>query len=542
MGDRVGLEGDAYLFAVRLDDHGTDPGINFVIPGAVRTAPTQTLLNDRGLAELVTVACVIPGGPEATAFKVALSQGAWQSVDLPVLEGAHWGADTLGILHEDKPVLCKAEQVAEGLELTVVRHHLLTSEYDTRIVVVDRDGRERTPTKISSSGHQGLSLTTALFRGVAKADVKHAVLKYRPWNVVEFHNVSLKPGVKTEVQIVMPEAHAAAEPAHAAPEGRTGFGFPGGGGAPGGTPGVRRGGGFPGALPGLGGFGPPPEGAADVPKGAAALDAYPHKVMFISTGLTHFEPGDRIEITEVRGRKATLEQGGTYLIKGRYTLASRDEAVVGVSIATATDPREGRTIVHPGQQTKVQRGSGEFALVKTVETSGGWPHVSFSPAEGGSSFGNIYFGHGPEGLWLFPVLLEDPWVIRDAKASARAAEPGAVNSEKLPLAHQPPVVVKTSPEAGDQEVDPSITEIRVTYSKRMMDKSWSWSTDTGLGEFPEIDGQIRYLEDGRTCVMPVKLKPGTTYAIRLNSAKFHNFKDAENRPAVPYLLTFKTRN
>ena len=31
----------------------------------------------------------------------------------------------------------------------------------------------------------------------------------------------------------------------------------------------------------------------------------------------------------------------------------------------------------------------------------------------------------------------------------------------------PPVVVKTVPEAGNTEVDPTITEIRVTFSKRM---------------------------------------------------------------------------
>lgn len=141
-----------------------------------------------------------------------------------------------------------------------------------------------------------------------------------------------------------------------------------------------------------------------------------------------------------------------------------------------------------------------------------------------------YDGYGDE--W-------NEWVGPDRLRTGTG--PGAASPQRLPIEQQPPVVVKTVPEAGDKEVNPASTEIRVTYSKRMMDKSWSWSTDTGLGEFPEIAGDIRYLEDGRTCVMPVKLKPGTTYAIRLNSSKFHNFKDAENRPAVPYLLTFKTK-
>ena len=35
--------------------------------------------------------------------------------------------------------------------------------------------------------------------------------------------------------------------------------------------------------------------------------------------------------------------------------------------------------------------------------------------------------------------------------------------------------------------------------------------------------------------------PGKTYAIRLNSRRFGNFKDTDGRSAVPYLLVFKTK-
>jgi hypothetical protein len=49
-------------------------------------------------------------------------------------------------------------------------------------------------------------------------------------------------------------------------------------------------------------------------------------------------------------------------------------------------------------------------------------------------------------------------------------------------------------------------------------------------------------KDQRTCVLPVKLEPGKTYAIWVNSEKFNNFKDVGGRSAVPYLLGFKTKN
>jgi hypothetical protein len=59
--------------------------------------------------------------------------------------------------------------------------------------------------------------------------------------------------------------------------------------------------------------------------------------------------------------------------------------------------------------------------------------------------------------------------------------------------------------------------------------------------YNNISGDIRYLDDGRTCVLPVKLEPGKTYATWINSGRFLGFKDRDRRPAVPYLLVFETK-
>ena len=113
--------------------------------------------------------------------------------------------------------------------------------------------------------------------------------------------------------------------------------------------------------------------------------------------------------------------------------------------------------------------------------------------------------------------------------------------KKITVQSMPPVVVKTTPQAGDTGVDPSLKEISVTFSKEMMTKDmWSWvmvSKET----FPQIVGEIRYPDDKRTCVAPVKLEPGKTYAIWFNSADNNAFRDKDNNPAVPYLLVFQTR-
>jgi hypothetical protein len=128
-------------------------------------------------------------------------------------------------------------------------------------------------------------------------------------------------------------------------------------------------------------------------------------------------------------------------------------------------------------------------------------------------------------------------------AIAVAALTGSVSAQEVTVESMPPSVVKTVPACGDTMVSAATKQIKVTFSKDMMTKQmWSWcmqSRDT----FPEITNQkgIKYLQDKRTCILPVKLKPGKTYAIWINTQKNNAFRDTKGNPAVPYLLVFKTK-
>ncbi len=104
----------------------------------------------------------------------------------------------------------------------------------------------------------------------------------------------------------------------------------------------------------------------------------------------------------------------------------------------------------------------------------------------------------------------------------------------------PPVVVQTVPESGAADVDPNLVELRVTFSTPMLDGNWAW-TIWGDEHFPEMTGQPHYLADGRTCVLPVRLKPGKLYATWLNSEYHQGFMDTDDQRAMPYLLIFQTR-
>jgi hypothetical protein len=105
----------------------------------------------------------------------------------------------------------------------------------------------------------------------------------------------------------------------------------------------------------------------------------------------------------------------------------------------------------------------------------------------------------------------------------------------------PPVVVQTEPVSGSTDVDAAaVKEIRVTFSKPMQDGNWSFS-QISRETFPKTTGKPRYLEDERTCVLPVELEPGKTYVIWLNRPPYESFMDQDSRKALIYLLVFETK-
>jgi hypothetical protein len=103
----------------------------------------------------------------------------------------------------------------------------------------------------------------------------------------------------------------------------------------------------------------------------------------------------------------------------------------------------------------------------------------------------------------------------------------------------PPSVVKTVPQCGAINVDPNLNEISVVFSKDMLDRAWSF-VRISPESFPKLVGKPHFAQDKRTCVVKVALEPDKTYALWLNSESYRNFKDSDQRPAVPYLLVFRT--
>jgi hypothetical protein len=136
-----------------------------------------------------------------------------------------------------------------------------------------------------------------------------------------------------------------------------------------------------------------------------------------------------------------------------------------------------------------------------------------------------------------PTLHYIAGVLLAAALTSVAGEGPAVDVSVKAL---PPSVVKTVPISGDTAVDPALQEIRVTFSKDMMTNRMWAICQVSDESYPNPAGAIHYV-DNRTCVMPVKLEPGKAYVLWFNRAQFNSFRDSNNHPAIPYMLSFETR-
>jgi hypothetical protein len=99
-----------------------------------------------------------------------------------------------------------------------------------------------------------------------------------------------------------------------------------------------------------------------------------------------------------------------------------------------------------------------------------------------------------------------------------------------------PTIVCLAPTNGATDVDPNLSELRVTFDVPMW-KGYSW---TGGGDRYPSGGEVHWIDDF-TCVLPVVLKPDHEYDLGVNSVVAVNFQSAEGRvPSDPVEYAFKT--
>lgn len=104
--------------------------------------------------------------------------------------------------------------------------------------------------------------------------------------------------------------------------------------------------------------------------------------------------------------------------------------------------------------------------------------------------------------------------------------------------NEAPAITKMEPKNGAKDVDPEkTTELRVTFDRDMDTGGYSWCG--GGPAYPETTGKAKWI-DKRTCILPVKLKPGKTYWLGINSESFKNFQSTASLPVAQTPYTFTT--
>ena len=206
-----------------------------------------------------------------------------------------------------------------------------------------------------------------------------------------------------------------------------------------------------------------------------------------------------------------------FIEKGQYGVLAYDMAALPVS-PDQWDKLTPEALLDNKQLAHME--PGKITPLLPTDTKQEPPTYLFRTREG---------GHG------IVQLLGESQEPRGVKIRYKLLEHGAAVS-----ADAAPRVVKTSPAAFANDVDPSLDKITVTFDRAMTDGSWSW---TGGGDtYPQMTGRPYYDASKTTCAMPVKLQPGKVYWVGINSPSHRNFKSAEGTPARRYVVLFATRS
>jgi hypothetical protein len=101
-----------------------------------------------------------------------------------------------------------------------------------------------------------------------------------------------------------------------------------------------------------------------------------------------------------------------------------------------------------------------------------------------------------------------------------------------------PRPLKLDPPNGATDVDPARTTIAVTYDRPMDRDGWAYVVESPATA-PDI-GESAWDFGATINTAQVKLQPGRSYVVWLNSATYAYFRDLQGRTAVPVRWTFST--
>jgi RNA polymerase sigma factor (sigma-70 family) len=136
------------------------------------------------------------------------------------------------------------------------------------------------------------------------------------------------------------------------------------------------------------------------PQGAFLASRFKHRVPF-EIGYTEFKEGGRLEIQEVWGTRPRIEEGGQYLVRGRYVLPPGQRGKL-YFYETATGDWSQPTATMDLQATTLDTEKGAFTLLHGMAGPGYFHLYLAHPERYSRPFANVYFGTGDNVLRTKP--------------------------------------------------------------------------------------------------------------------------------------------
>ncbi|MHC4185016.1 MAG: M56 family metallopeptidase [Planctomycetota bacterium] len=193
-------------FAVEITGSDSkDISIKYRVPAAGRMSSNLGLSGD-GTIGMESIACAFPKLVTAHEVHIGLASGGWQTV-------ASQSADSESRVTRETKAGSITWGVPAGLKneaMIDVVHPFV--EDNVRIVAEDRAGQV-VPAHVSRGTGTSMVSAVRLQFPIRLSQVSMFHIQTRPYEWVEFKNVSLKPGVRTDVEVAVMPAGVSSNPA-----------------------------------------------------------------------------------------------------------------------------------------------------------------------------------------------------------------------------------------------------------------------------------------------------------------------------------------
>ncbi|HUW18598.1 MAG TPA: M56 family metallopeptidase [Sedimentisphaerales bacterium] len=181
-------------FAVRFSGRDLDKvNIKFVVPAAVRLSASGGIMGGE-TKSIKSVACELPKFLESHEVCVGVASGEWETAGT---QTAGFGSNVTQETEAGSITWAVPSQVNSEAMIEVAHPFV---EDAVRIVAEDKSGRVMTAHGSSGGGTSLWGAVRVTF-GIPLSQISKFHIQTRPYRWVEFKNVSLKPGLRTNVQV-----------------------------------------------------------------------------------------------------------------------------------------------------------------------------------------------------------------------------------------------------------------------------------------------------------------------------------------------------